>query len=159
RPRGRRRSCRPLRRGRARRPRGSRAALPLDEPAQVVDVVRALARRVSGSEPALALLALARGGQDPVDAARPDHDRAVGVEDDNVAPLDPGAADDDRDVELAGSLLRGSLRADVAGPDGEPDLAELLDVADRRIDEDPGDALVERLRREQVADDRDRRRV
>ena len=58
-----------------------------------------------------------RRARDGVDAVRLHDDGAVGVEDDHVAGVDRGPADDDRRVELADVLLRRSLRTDVARPD------------------------------------------
>ena len=92
--------------------------------------------------------------------ARLRHDRgAVGVEHHDVAGGDPLPADRDRLVERARRVLRGAADADPARPDRQPELGEILDVAHRAVDEQRRDALLERLRGEQVADERDRERV
>ena len=56
-------------------------------------------------------------------------------------------------------LLRRSLSTDEARPDREPELAELIEVAHGAVDEHRGNTLVERLGREEVADQRHRGRV
>ena len=56
-------------------------------------------------------------------------------------------------------LLRRSLRPDVARPDREPELAQLVEVAHGPVHQHRGDALAERLGREQVADQGDRGRL
>ena len=59
----------------------------------------------------------------------------------------------------AGGLLERALDAHPAGPDRQAHLGELLDVADRRVDQDRGGAGDLRLRGEQVTDQRHRPRL
>ncbi len=60
---------------------------------------------------------------------------------------------------MPGDGLVGPAHAHVARPDREAELAELVEVAHRRVHEQGGDAAALRLRREQLADERDRRRL
>ena len=88
-----------------------------------------------------------------------DHRGAVGVEHDRVAGRDPRAADGHRLVDRAGRVLGRAADADPARPHRQAELDELLDVAHRAVDEQRRDALLVRLRGQQVADERDRRRA
>ena len=54
-----------------------------------------------------------------------------------------------------GDALLGAADANVPRPDRKPELAELLEIAHRRVDEQCGDAPSLRLRREQLADEGD----
>ena len=84
---------------------------------------------------------------------------AVTVQHDQITGIDLRAADQDAYVQLSHFTLRRSLRAHVARPDRQPELRELVEIADRTIDEHPGDAAHVRLRREQLTDESDRRRL
>ena len=88
-----------------------------------------------------------------------DGDGTVAVQDDQIAGPDLGAADHDGHVELAHFALRRSLRPHVARPDREPELCQLVEIADRAVHQHPRNAAHLRLRREQLADERDRRRL
>ena len=103
----------------------------------------------------LALLPLAGRRQHLVDALALDDDRAVRVEHDDVALTDRRAADLDRLADRARDPLLRPPHADVARPDRETELAELLDVADGGIHEDRRHATALRLRREEISDERD----
>ena len=127
-----------------------------DEVSQTVEVVRELARLELRALLALALLAREGGRQHLVDPLALDDDRAVRVEHDDVALADARAADLDGLADRAGNALLRSAHANVPRPDRQPDLPELLDVAHRGVHQQRGDARDLRLRREQLADERDR---
>src|SRR4051812_17933147 len=78
---------------------------------------------------ALELLACERRGQDLVRSLGLDHRAAVGVEHDDVAGANDGAADRHRNVEFAGVRLFRAPNADPAGPDRQAHPPELLRVA------------------------------
>lgn len=118
---------------------------------------RRASRLVLGAELFLAGGPLSRGGEYFVDAFRCDHDGPVGVEHHNVAAPDLCAADDDRDVELADVVLRGAAGAHEPSPHGKAEPLQILEVTNGTVDEQRGDALAERLRHEQVSDERDGR--
>ena len=65
------------------------------------------------------------------------------------------AADLDRLADHAGNALPRPRDAHVARPDRQAELAQLLDVADRGVHQQRGDARDLRLRREQLADECD----
>src|SRR5438128_1445799 len=112
---------------------GGSAIEPLPE---TVDLPRERAAREPLALDALGLLAGERRGQHRFGSLRLDHGAAVGVEHDDVAGADDGAADRDRDVELAPDRLVGAPDADPARPDGQAHVPELLGVADGGVDED-----------------------
>ena len=135
---------------------GSVIAASLHDLAQVVEVVRERARLELRALRGLARLALVARGDDLVHARRR-HDRdAVHVEHDRVAGIDRDPADLDRRVELADGVLVGAAHAHPARPDRQPELAQVLDVAHGRVDQHRLGAAAHDLRREQVADDRER---
>ena len=84
-----------------------------------------------------------------------DDDRAVRVEDDGVALTDRRASDFHGVADGAGSLLLRAAHPDVAGPDRQAELAQLIHVANRGVHQQGGDAPPESLRREQLAHERD----
>ena len=90
----------------------------------------------------------------PLRAVQRHRDGAVGVEHDRVAALDGDAADLDRLVEGADDALVRALDANIARPDREAYLPELVQVAHGRVDEDGRYAVRLRLGREQLADER-----
>ena len=77
--------------------------------------------------------------------------------------MSPGAdlraADRDRLVDRPDDVLGGAAHAHPARPDGQAQLAQLLDVAHRRVDQHRRHALLLGLGGEQVADQRHRRRL
>ena len=81
-------------------------------------------------------LALARGLEHLVDALVLDDRDAVGVEHEHVALADRRAADRHRLADRARDVLGRALHADPARPDRQAQLGQLLDVADRGVDQD-----------------------
>ena len=136
-----------------------RLAHGLHERPQTVEVVGERSRLELRALHALALLARERRRQHLVDALLLDDDRAVRVEDDDVALADRAPADLDGLADRARDALLRAAHAHVARPDRQPELAELLEVAYGGVDEQRGDAARLRLRGEQVADERDRPRA
>ena len=87
-----------------------------------------------------------------------DHRDAVGVEHDDVALADLGAADGHRLADRARRVLGRAADPDPPRPDRQPELDQLLEVAHRRVDQQRGGAVRLGLRRQQLADQRDRPR-
>ena len=112
----------------------------LDEPPQTVEVVRELPRLELHALLALALLALEARSQDLFDALLLDDHRTVGVEDDDVSLANVRSGHLDGLADHARHALLRPGHAHVARPDRKPELAELLEVAHRRIHEQRGDA-------------------
>ena len=100
---------------------------------------------------ALALLERLRGGEQ-LGRVRKRHDHdAVGVRCDEIAGLDPNAADLDRDAQLGRTVLRGLERRRTEMEDGKADRLELAAVADRTVEDEPRDAACARGRRDDAA--------
>jgi hypothetical protein len=60
-----------------------------------------------------------------------------------------------RRSDLAGHVLGRTAHADPPGPDRQPELGQLLDVSDRRVDQDRGGTVGLGLRGQEVADQGD----
>ena len=135
------------------------ARVTLDQSAQAVEVVGEGARLEL--RPLVDLLGrpFARRREHLLDAFLLDHDRAVCVEHDHVALPDRRPADLDRLADRPRHLLVGAAHAHPVRPDRQPELAQLLGVANGGVDEERGDPAALRLGGEQVADERDRPRL
>ena len=94
-----------------------------------------------------------------VDARPLDDHGTVRVEHDHVAAPDRRASDLDRFADRAGHGLLRTGHTHEARPDRQSDVAQLLDVAHGCVHEDRSDAASLRLRRQQLADERHRRRL
>ena len=133
-------------------------SVTLDEPPQAVEVVRELAGLELRALLALALLALEGRREHLLDPLLLDDDRAVRVEHDDVALADRARRRPRPDSPIApGTRFSAPLHADVARPDRQPELTELLEVADGGVHQERRDARDLRLRREELADERDGR--
>ena len=97
-----------------------------------------------------------RGCDHLLDPLLLDDDDAVRVQHDRVTLPDRRAANLDGLADRARHLLLGPAHADVARPDRQPELLQLLDVTNRGVDEDRSDAARLRLGRDELADERDR---
>ena len=85
---------------------------------------------------------------------------SIGVEHDDVSLADRGAAHHHGLADRAWHLLLGAgARRTQRAQTGRPKLAQLLDVAHGRVDEERCDAAPLGLRREQLADESDRGRL
>ena len=103
----------------------------------------------------LALLPIAGRCQHLLDALALDDDRSVRVQDDDVTLTDRRAGDLDRLADRARGMLLRPSDADVARPDRETELTQLLDIADGTIHEDRRHATALGLCREEISDERD----
>jgi hypothetical protein len=107
----------------------------------------------------LALRAIARRREHIVDALVLDDRRPVCVEHDHVAGPDHGTPDGHGLADRPGEVLAGPLDTYPACPDRQLQLDQLLEIADRGVDQDCGGTVGLGLGRQQLTDERDRPRL